>query len=347
MVRTRPHLSAASLVSACFVSLLLVGCSGDEPIERYSVPKEQAAPAREVRLLSAVYTRPDATWFLRLEGPADAVGEASVAFEKFAQSVRFPEGQAIDWTLPEGWKRGPGNQTSFATLRFTTAGKQDLEVAVSRFADYHAAWVDDVNRWRGRVGLGPIGADRANDSVRDLKTEAGEAFRVVDLTGPGKGRSAPPPPRPAPAEAEPRDGIAYDVPGGWNEIKPPRKQFAMQEFVAGDGPDAPSVTVTAAGGSVPANLNRWRASLGLPELEPKELSKDVSEIEILGKPAFLVDYTGSMNSTPRRQVAVIVPLGERAIFYKMIGSPEAVGKQRPAFEAFLKSIRTGEEKGKP
>jgi hypothetical protein len=44
------------------------------------------------RILGAVVSRPGTTWFIKMDGPADLVGEQKAAFDKFLGSVKFDGG---------------------------------------------------------------------------------------------------------------------------------------------------------------------------------------------------------------------------------------------------------------
>jgi hypothetical protein len=347
-----PHfgLRHAGRALACLALVSLAGCSADEPIEQYRVPKE---PDRGTRMLTAVFSRPDATWFIKLAGPKAAVAEVRETFEQFTRSVQFPDGKAIDWTLPTGWKREEGNsEMRFATLRLESPSSEKLEVSVTKLGADPGSLLSNVNRWRGQIGLSPIPEDRLSEAVAEKQTDQKVAYKLVDFSGPGKprGNMSPPPPPPAvsPTPAGRGDPFAFEIPQGWKEVQPSQPRFTLRELRAGDGGDAPAVTFSILGGNVGANLNRWRAQVGLPELSPDDLAKETTPIEVAKQMGILVDFAGAGGASAKRIVGVIVPHGEQSVFIKMTGNTGPVGTQRPTFERFIQSVQIrGEQEAQP
>lgn len=139
------------------------------------------------------------------------------------------------------------------------------------------------------------------------------------------------------AEAKPK----WQVPSGWQEASP--SQFIVAKYLV-HGPGETQAAITASslsgtGGGPAANVNRWRGQLGLTPLAPAELEKQAQSLELPSGKAMLVDMTGTDARTGNkaRLVAAIVPLSDRTWFYKLMGEPQLVAKQKSAFEKFVKT----------
>src|SRR5205085_1996802 len=115
------------------------------------------------------------------------------------------------------------------------------------------------------------------------------------MTGPGaRGSRKPPfagrPPLDRPAAASP---LKYTRPEGWKELDPRAESIPMAAaFQVGEGDQTAKVTVLRTGGSLLANVNRWRGQLGLNLLDEAQLSKDVRSIQVGNTAAPYVDLTG-------------------------------------------------------
>jgi hypothetical protein len=95
------------------------------------------------------------------------------------------------------------------------------------------------------------------------------------------------------------------------------------------------------GGRLTANVNRWRAQLGLEALSEDDAAKSVRTIKVDGLLAHSVDLTGPMvaDKLTQRIQAVIVERGEQTWYFKLMGPASLVEEQGRAFDGFIKSIR--------
>src|SRR5947209_20071947 len=116
----------ARLLLGAFALAALAGCRDDE-IRRYKVPQPVTTP---MRLLGAIVSHGERTWFFKLLGPAPAVGEQKDTFDRFLTTVQFHDAgeKPITWTVPEGWREEQGGQMRYATLR---SDKGHLELTVT------------------------------------------------------------------------------------------------------------------------------------------------------------------------------------------------------------------------
>jgi hypothetical protein len=136
------------------------------------------------------------------------------------------------------------------------------------------------------------------------------------------------------------DKPAWTVPDGWQDG--PSSPFLVAKYViVGDAGAQADVNISSADsgndGGLAANVNRWRGQLGLPAIT------DISTapVDVPGGQADLVDFSGTDARTgkPARLVGVIVPQGAQTWFYKLMGDPDVVARQRDAFTRFIQSAK--------
>ena len=300
--------------------LFLSGCS--ESVQTYEVPYVKQ------RLLGAFIQTNDGLWAIKLMGNADDVAAHNQEFEQFVKSIRLTEKgkDQISWTAPPAWDGEKGSGMRHTTFRLP----KNLEVAVFYFQGGGGGLVQNVNRWRDQLKLAPVATQDELDRVlRDEKLASGQQVYLLDLEG---ARTAPLPEEPGDSESP----LKFKKPEGWVEERN-TGQFAMVAFTVADGGKKARVTVTAAGGDLDANVNRWRGEVGLPEQTEAEVQKSLRSTTVVGHPAFLVELTGPQGKST---LGVICPIEDASLFVKMMGDSELVAKQKPAFEAFVASLKT-------
>ncbi len=184
------------------------------------------------------------------------------------------------------------------------------------------------------------------DANRDgLKSFLGN----VEFTAP----EAPPMMASAPASAPPAalsgggedstPAPAWGVPTDWRPAAaPPMVHSKWDVPSAGTGSAEVTVSVfPGAVGGVAANLNRWRAQVGLSPAPESELNALADNLDVLGGKATLADFAGTSPKTGQsvRMVAAIVQRGGQSWFYKLMGDPAAVEAQRSAFLKFVQTVQ--------
>jgi hypothetical protein len=176
--------------------------------------------------------------------------------------------------------------------------------------------------------------------TREIKVD-GKAVTLVDLKA-ETARPAVKAPEPAPQEAP--DGMpTYTVPQGWQKSAKP-VTFSIATFDAGDGDRKAVVSVSplaGGAGGLTRNVNRWREQVGLKAAGDDEIEKAAKDFEVGGAAGRYVDLVGPESAGSKRLLAVVVSRGAQTWFFKMLGPADVVEKQKPAFEAFLKSVRFG------
>jgi hypothetical protein len=303
-------------------SMCCGGC--EEPIRTYQVPVSR------LRLLGAiVFPNRDDVWFFKLMGDAELVTAEKERFEQFIRSLKFPGSgtDPVGWTIPEGWAYEPGRDLRYATFRLPNR----LEVTVFKFGSEGNKVLSNVNRWREQLKLEPISGEELLKICRWEKIAGELEVLMVDMES---ARYAPVPEETSEGDAP----VQYKTPNGWVE-KSSGVAFAVATFAISDGPRSAEVTITplsGSGGSLAANINRWRRQIGLPEATDEELIKTSQVIEGASGRFILVNLVGPSG---RSIVGAIRPGEEQTWFVKMTGDSELVARERETFESFVKTLR--------
>ena len=168
------------------------------------------------RILAASLPKPGRTWYFKMSGVAETVGEQKPAFLEFLKSLEIeePEPSAVRkamapsmmqpmgavsppppqatpaWTTPEGWVESPGNSMRIATFLVKREGGGSGEVAVTKFPGDVGTMHGNIERWRGQVGLGSIDPGDVGRYSRSLDWEGVDAT-LVDTSGVREGERDP------------------------------------------------------------------------------------------------------------------------------------------------------------
>jgi len=135
----------------------------------------------------------------------------------------------------------------------------------------------------------------------------------------------------------------WEVPSGWKEV--PGGQFLVAKFaLTGDANTQASVNVSMSagdGGGVLANVNRWRAQLGLAPEAEADLSKELQSLDLADGKATLVDISGQDASKGQkaRLLAVVFPRAGSTWFYKLMGDAQIVEREKDAFMKFVQTVK--------
>lgn len=98
-----------------------------------------------------------------------------------------PQDAGLIWTLPEGWKQGPGGPMRVATLTAGVDTDSPLDITVHRFNRAAGGLLANINRWRTQqMGLAPIKLDGLADVTEPLTTDSGLRGGLIDLKDPQK-----------------------------------------------------------------------------------------------------------------------------------------------------------------
>lgn len=186
MKRWVRHVPAAGFL--CLGIAGLSGCGGDE-VETYDVPKGSETIAE-----TATEAPPPAMGQGQELPPGHPpIGDAPMAGESALPPGHPPvEGSTgsmqaapseTPWTAPEGWEP----LADVPPMRLATYIIEDpegpVEVAISRFPGDVGGVLANINRWRGQVGLPPVGEGDLEELVARFEAPGFEGYEV-HLRGP-------------------------------------------------------------------------------------------------------------------------------------------------------------------
>jgi hypothetical protein len=288
-------------------------------------------------------------------------------------------------SLPAGWQELPPDQMRVGNYAIAGANGAKAQVTIIPLPGTAGSELDNVNRWRGQIGLGPTTEDQLASQAKQVQL-AGAPVRLFDLSG--KDPKAQSPTRilaavqphgdsqwffkmmgddelvrqqkdafisflasyqyPDPNAAKPVESAAvpakseipqahppmhhWAVPAGWEQQSPGPMQDAKFAIGGRKATVAVSIFEGTTGGTL-ANVNRWRAQVGLPPVEEGGLG--LTTIDLPDTKASLVDLKGPQ----QRMVAAIVPRGGSTWFFKLLGEDATVGAEKEKFIQFVKGSK--------
>jgi hypothetical protein len=133
--------------------------------------------------------------------------------------------------------------------------------------------------------------------------------------------------------------LAWTPPAAWT-AKPAGAMRKGSYTVKGDEGEA-DFAITAFPGDVGgdlANLNRWRGQLSLPPLNQSDFAAATEHVDHNGLHMTVVDILGT-GDKPQRILGAMIPHGGATWFFKLTGPAALVAREKPAFTAFLATIK--------
>jgi hypothetical protein len=218
-----------------------------------------------------------------------------------------------------GWLRQPERVWFFKMM-----GPAEL---VGSQKESFLAFVQSVSVAGGPEAPGPLAANGAGaDNTNDLpRTSPGDMPPAAPAAGGGM--------EAIPVQAAGGNSLLWQAPADWQSQ--PGRPMRKGSYAAAGGAE---IAITAFPGDVGgflANVNRWRGQAGLPPVDDAGLTQATVEIDTNGLHLILVD--ASAGSPPL--LAALLPWNGGTWFFKLTGPPAAVAQAKPAFLAFLKTIR--------
>ena len=143
------------------------------------------------------------------------------------------------------------------------------------------------------------------------------------------------------------DTIVLTAPADWQR-KPPSSSFVAAEFALpgaeGDETDA-RLTVSTAGGSVEANVDRWKT-----QFDPLTEEKQAETVDVAGLSVTIIDLSGDFNDArgpfapavqrpDYRLIGAIVPIDGQLHFVKATGPQKTMAAHADAIHRFIQSVR--------
>jgi len=143
------------------------------------------------------------------------------------------------------------------------------------------------------------------------------------------------------------DALKLTAPTEWTR-QPAGSQFVAAEFKLSraDGDDADGrLTISSAGGTIGANIDRWKGQF---QPRPKEAKEE--EIDVSGLKVTIVDFSGDFNDQrgpfapgeirPNyRMIAAVVPINEQLHFIKATGPQKTIAAHSAAIHEFIRSAK--------
>ena len=133
--------------------------------------------------------------------------------------------------------------------------------------------------------------------------------------------------------------LTWTAPSHWKAM--PTSAMRKASFtIAGEG-GAAELAISAFPGNVGgelANLNRWREQVKLPPVTQAEFETSAQRLEKNGLRMTVVDLGGS-GAGAQRILGAMIPHGNATWFVKLTGPDAIVAKEKPAFLAFLETIK--------
>jgi hypothetical protein len=172
---------------------------GDVTIVDIAGLPDNADQARDGRIIAAMVTTDNATLFFKMRGNADLAEAQKGDFIKWVAAVCNTQTQAgpsqvaaappqttsappIKWKAPEGWTEVPPSSMRYASFSASSDEGGKIDISVVTFPGDGGSDADNVNRWRGQMGLAPVDANTVTSQVAPLKIED-TTFSTTDIAG--------------------------------------------------------------------------------------------------------------------------------------------------------------------
>ena len=174
-------------------------------VDLAGLPKD-ADPARDGRIIAAMVTTGGSTLFFKMRGNAGLAEAQKADFIKWVAAVCNAQSQTksapmaampgpnadapqIKWKTPEGWTEVPPSAMRYASFSAPAGDDDKIDISIVTFAGDGGSDVDNVNRWRGQIGLAPADENAVTSQIAPLKT-TDITFATIDIAGANAGTIA-------------------------------------------------------------------------------------------------------------------------------------------------------------
>jgi hypothetical protein len=172
---------------------------GDVTIVDLAGLPDNADPARDGRIIAAMVTTADATLFFKMRGNADLTEAQKSDFIKWVAAICDTQIQTgppqvaaappqttgapqITWTAPEGWAKVPPSSMRYASFNAPGEDGSKIDISIVTFPGDGGSDADNINRWRGQMGLAAVSATDVTSQIAPLKA-ADTTFSTTDIAG--------------------------------------------------------------------------------------------------------------------------------------------------------------------
>jgi hypothetical protein len=146
----------------------------------------------------------------------------------------------------------------------------------------------------------------------------------------------------APATPVPASALTWTAPAEW-QAKALTTMRRGSFTVRGEGDATADLSIIAfpgAAGGLVENLNRWRGQVGLASLDAAQVVAQTTVVKTEAGLEFTVADLAAEGTGPRqRLLGAIASYGGEAWFFKLLGPDALVAQTKPAFLAFLKTVK--------
>ena len=120
------------------------------------------------------------------QAPTQMMGQpGTMASDPSSPADAMPQ---LKWKLPAGWQEVPAGQMRVASFRFAGKDGKLADVSVIPLPGLAGSDLDNVNRWRGQVGLDQVSEDQLPKLAQAIEV-AGQKAQIYDQAGQGPGAS--------------------------------------------------------------------------------------------------------------------------------------------------------------
>jgi len=172
---------------------------GDMTIVDLAGLPDNADPSRDGRVIAAMLTTANSTLFFKMRGNADLAEAQKADFIKWVAAVCDAQTQAgpprvaaappqatnalqVKWKTPEGWTEVPPSSMRYASFSAPAEDGGKIDISIVTFPGDGGSDADNINRWRGQMGLAPVEANDVTSQVTPLKT-GNTTFSTTDIAG--------------------------------------------------------------------------------------------------------------------------------------------------------------------
>jgi hypothetical protein len=159
----------------------------EEVMQLFNLTAANSAPDAEGILAGILPLRTE-SWYFKFSGPVAVLQKNEGQFAEFLRSVRIPgsrksqpaaapsAAKKINYTTPAGWTPSEGSSMRMVSYSIAGPDGSSADVSVVPIPGESGSVLDNVNRWRAQLQLGPLTS--ADDPALGNRAEspAGERF---------------------------------------------------------------------------------------------------------------------------------------------------------------------------
>jgi len=177
---------------------------GDVAIVDLAGLPENGDPAKDGRIIAAMVTTDSSTLFFKMRGNGDLTETQKGDFIKWVAAVCDAQTESrsqpmaamppqdtgpppIKWQTPENWTAVSPSSMRYASFTASADNGEKIDISVVTFPGDGGSDPDNINRWRGQIGLPALDRNAVSFQIAPLKT-ADATFSTTDIVG-AKGRT--------------------------------------------------------------------------------------------------------------------------------------------------------------